>query len=142
MSDVECYAELELMQAAYPGKVDISMQSSTKGLSFATTLDFKGIILRFCIPFEFPNESIRVTVDGNISNYLHKTVSQSLEQALMINPTIGCMELCQCAADKCQDIDMIRETEIETNNINLVKNIKIGRFLIYFHHIMRYMTQS
>ena len=137
----ECFAELEMIESAYPG--DVEVLSVENGCTFKVSLGFLNGKLRVHVPFDFPCSSIKLCIDGNMRSCDRTFIVRKLACLLKERPDVGAMEVCIVASEQleaiasasvpgCGIVNRDRESVEETTG-----DVRIARFLIYFHHIMR-----
>lgn len=150
-------AELFMMQSAYPDScIQVPVTSSIYGISFEVKLEKLATIVRFNIPIDFPDKSVTFSISGKFNNSIRSLLMQHLLNYVQEIPDAGCMLLCEVLNDELTNIiegnKVMEQTKnshphsANTRNRDIGaltmdsshKKLSIARFLIYFHHIMRY----
>jgi hypothetical protein len=130
--------ELELMEAAYSDKFEMLDAGDGRGVTFVVRLEHCGASLRYHVPRDYPDTPLKVSLEANMRNSDRANVAAELQAAIGENPEIGSMEICHMASASLANI-VARDTAQEVDAVEELGEVRIARFLIYFHHIMRYV---
>mmetsp|Transcript_31563 Transcript_31563/g.53264 ORF Transcript_31563/g.53264 Transcript_31563/m.53264 type:complete len:144 (-) Transcript_31563:1195-1626(-) len=143
MSDCEevHLAELELMEAAYgddytlldgtPGNIRFSIAISSNNLKAVASFKLGDI---------YPNNVSKCSIDALLPRAIVQDMNFVVQSAVEEEPTISSMDLCQRVHEYLEDFSAAEETKqhsLRSNKQIDSKELKIARFLIFFHHIMR-----
>jgi hypothetical protein len=160
-------AEAELMEAAYgpafrrcePGP------GCDGGVAFTVDLDILQCVLTISLPATYPAKPLLIGLDGGVTRAERRTLLLDLNQFVCTETeteieieietqveaeteaetlAVGSLDVCQCATEMLRDLQDIRQPVANSVSNGHVfparSDVSIARFLIYFHHIMRYIS--
>ena len=130
-------SEVEIMESAYGSCFKlISLDSSIA--KYDVKIALFNTVIRFFVPAAFPDAPVKFTVlQSDILNSERDSVNKLLADAFD-GKVASSMEICQYLEDYLHDIEVEKASVIPTNVEDVkvhVSEIKLTRFLIYFHHI-------
>lgn len=133
------------MEAAYGHSFELCNAADGNGvLTFNIKIDILNCVLKISIPKEYPEEPIQFNLDGSITRAERKALTLDLNLFMCESESTpaGSLDLCQQATDMLRCLQQARKPDISEapnwNSLLTRKDVSIARFLIYFHHIMRY----
>ena len=136
MLNEERQAEIELLESAF-GDLFSLVDKNINNLTFTLKLSYFEAKIQYWLPPNFPNESLRFTIDTIHSGPIIVELKKMLINRLQEFPTLRCMDIYQLADDFLyENTNKVLEKDEILFQSN-ISELKIGRFLIYFHHIMR-----
>jgi len=144
MNSEACLTELELMESAYSDQFEVIDVTNDKGVAFLVRLEQFSASLRYHIPADYPDIPLKVTLEGTMRNNDRANVSREIQEAIKENSVICSMEICHIASAALTDIvsrDSSSEQLSNGADMDELGEVRIARFLIYFHHIMRFVLE-
>jgi len=131
-------ADVELIEAAY-GSDFKRLESYDNCVRFSVKLASRGawVVVTISLAFDFPHTPIHCTLDGTLPIVTLYELNKVVKAKVEDDPAMRSMEVCQCVSDfvTAWEADHSR---VEITTVKQPCELKIARFLIYFHHIMRY----
>lgn len=143
MLSEEQQAEIELLESAF-GDLFSLVDNNLNNLTFTIKLSYLEAKIQYWLPLNFPNEPLRFTIDTIHSGPILIELKKMLINQLQEFPTLRSIDIYQLADDFLYEhTNKISETDQSIYQYNeIISELKIGRFLIFFHHIMRYYFLS
>ena len=131
-------ADVELMEAAYGNDFKRLESYNDGSVRFLVKLASEGawVMVTFSLALDFPHTPMHCTVDGTLPIIALYELNKAVKSKIEDDPTIRSMEVCQCVSDFVSVWEAER-SRVETTSVHKPSELKIARFLIYFHHIMR-----
>lgn len=139
--ELPCFAEAELMEAAYGHCFQLCDPTGYDGVVFSVNLELLETILKISLPAKYPEEPLRFSLDGKFTHSEGKSLRLDLNQFVGETGQVGSLELCQQATELLRELSDKKQkmsNSTVARPVYMRKEVIIARFSIYFHHIWRY----
>lgn len=147
-------AELELIEAAFGPAFNVTHHNNMETVfTLHMTSLATPVILTFTLNFDFPRVSLKCFIQGKISNSRRDEVMKFIQKLLDETPDIGnsiarvldlqagVLSVFQAVEELLTSYENISSQELINESPSTVI-VQIARFLIYFHHIMRFVPDA
>ena len=138
--ELPCFAEAELMEAAYGHCFQLCDPTGYDGAVFNINLQLLETVLKIYIPTKYPEDPLRFNLDGKFTHSEGKSLRLDLNQFVAETGQVGSLDLCQQATELLRVLSDSKQ-KISSSTVSrpvyMRKEVVIARFSIYFHHIRR-----
>ena len=133
-------SEIEIMESAYGHSFKLIALDANIA-KFDITLDLFSTVIRFSIPSCYPDVHMKFSILQSEINNSEKDLVNKLLTEAFVEKVAGSMEICQQLEEYLQDIESEKVHSVTAGNDEIkmqIVEVKLARFLIYFHHIFWY----